>query len=177
MAQAFRTVWLEPEEQQISPTLPLRPRRSRKVNVLARGGSGALMLCMVALVAAVVFLFGDYIHLHARIAQYEFERQAMHARLHQLQADSAQLKLDIAGLENAEQIAQVAQQESMVFPTADRVQYIQVADAFPPASMQQAAALAPSRSWMGQAGHLLVARLDNIMQHFGHGPAPAYAQE
>ena len=172
MAQAFRTVWLEPEEQQI----PLVPTPQRRRRLTPSRGSIARIICVVGLVTAVVMLVGYYIHSHARIAQYEFERQAMSTRLRQLQAESAQLKLDIAVLDNANQLTQVAQQESMVFPTADRVQYVQIASALP--SAQQAALPAPARSWVAQAGHLLVARLDNIMQRFAHGPgAPAYAQE
>jgi hypothetical protein len=128
------------------------------------------------MVAVVVLLVSAFINTRARIAQYEFERQAMTSRLHQLKTETAQLKLDIALQNNAAQIAQVAQQENMAYPTADRVQYIQLAVA-PGASNSQVAS-APQRSWMGQAGHLLISSLDNIFQRFGHGPgAPAYAQD
>ena len=178
MAQALRTVWLEPEEQQISSPISLQTPRNRQTNASTRRTSGLFLLRMVGAVVLVVCAVTGYIHIRARIAQFEFQRQAMTVRLHQLQVESAQLKLDIAGMDNASQIAQLAQQQNMAYPTADRVQYIQIAASLSSASTQQAAAPTPTRSWMGQAGHLLVSRLGNIAQRFGHAPgAPAYAQE
>jgi len=169
MAKPLRTVWLEPEEhpQASIPT----PAPRRQSSVVARR-SGIVILSIVIAVALVVSVASRFIETHSRIAQFEFDRQAMITRIHQLRAESAQLDIYIAATANANQVAQVAQQANMVFPPADQVQYVQVAPLVQPASSQFASARV-HRSWFGQVS----ASLNNIFQRFGHGSAPAYAQD
>lgn len=172
MAKPLRTVWLEPEEQPIAPKPALEPRRRRQLSDAALRRSGLVIAAIILVVGITVIGVGKCVQTRSSIAQYEFDRQAMRAHMHQLQLESAQLKLNIAAVDNANEIALVAQQANMVFPPADQVQYVQVANAFSVAA-PQSAAQASHRSWLGQVS----ASLGNIFQRFGHGTAPAYAQD
>lgn len=174
MAQALRTVWLEPEEQQEPLAPQITPRHRRRATKSVRQSPLAVM-CMVAMVAIAVGLVVAYINSYARIAHYEFQRQALTTQLRQLQGECSQLQLDVARLENTPRVTKVAALQNMVFPTADRVHYVQVASTDAATVAQTAPA---HRSWFARAGRQMVAQLHGVAQHLGRGPgAPAYAQE
>ena len=171
MAQAQKTVWLEPEEQHDS-TPRVQSRRQRRQ---ASPFWQSPFLAIGIMAIAVGFLVA-YISSYARIARYEFMRQERVAELRQVQDDCARLKLEIANLESAARVAQVAKTQDLAYPSADRVHYIHVAS-IPSA---QTATPSPSevgqRSWFARAGHAMVARMSSAFHQIGH-EAPAYAQE
>lgn len=177
MAQTLRTVWLEPEEQQEPITPQLRPRRQTRRAAATRQNPLAAM-SIVAVVAVIVGLMTAYISSYARIARYEFQRQELTAQSNRLAEECAQLKLDIARLENTPRITQVAQAERLEIPTADRVHFVPVAVASPQAPMAQAAPATGQGSWFTRAGRQMASSLKVAFYRLGHGQsATAYAHE
>jgi cell division protein FtsL len=176
MAQALRTVWLEPEQRQEPISPPLQPRRRKRAAAVRQ--SPLAILRLVGFVAIAVGIAVGYISSYARIAQYDCQRQVLEAQSQQLQQDCAQLRLDNARLENALRIEQVAKAQNLEFPTADRVHYIQVANDFPRTAVASVPPTAGHRTWVARAGKQMVASLGNIFQRLSRGPgSPAYAQD
>ncbi len=173
MAQALRTVWLEPEEQQDPQTPLLRPRRRRKAASTFRQSPFAA----IGVVALVVGLAIAYIGSYARIAHYEFQRQSRLTELRQIQEDNARLKLEIASLESTSQLMQAAKAQNLDYPTPDRVHYVRVASNPLAPSVARATPAAGQQSWISRAGHRMVARLGSVFHQLSRGPAPAYAQD
>lgn len=177
MAQALRTVWLEPEEQNETLAPKLQPRQ-RKRQLLTMRQSPLTVLSMVAVVALAVGLVAAFIYSNARLARYDFQRQALDAEMRQLQSKCAQLRLDVAHLENTSEISVAIQQQQMAFPDANRVHYLHVAKDLPPTPTTKTAAKSGQQSWIAQTGSRVIAGLDNVLQRLSHGPGvPAYAQE
>ncbi|HEX2948232.1 MAG TPA: hypothetical protein VHV83_01455 [Armatimonadota bacterium] len=176
MAQAFRTVWLEPEEQQDNITPQLQPRRQPRQAVVVRQ-SPLVAVSMVVMVAIAVGLLIAYVNSYVRIAHFDFQRQALSAQLRQLQDESAQLKLDVAHLENTPRVVEVAKAQNLDFPTPDRVHYINATNDIPRTSVAQATPTGKD-SWFASAGRDVMAKLDTVFQRLSRGPgSPAYAQE
>jgi len=167
MAQALKTVWLEPEEQHDS-TPRVRSRRQRRQ---ASSFWQSPFLAIGAMAVVVGFLVA-YISSYARIARYEFMRQERVAELRQVQDDCARLKLEIANLESAARVAQVAKTQNLEYPNAERVHYIHVASVPATHTATQSPPEVGQRSWLARAGHSMVARLSAAFRQ-----APAYAQE
>lgn len=177
MAQALRTVWLEPEDQRETSSPLLRPRKRQRMTSANRQSPLAVMR-MVAVVAFVVGLAAIYVNCNARIAQYNFQRQAKAAELRQLQTECATLSIEIARLENTPQITELALGQGLVFPSADRVHYVKVANDSPQSTFARTTPHSGQRSWLARTSHQTMARLDTVFQRLSRGPGtPAYAQD
>lgn len=172
MAQALRTVWLEPEDQHDLQAPLLRPRRRRMPAPAFRQSPFAAIFT----VAVLVLLATAYVGSYARIARYEFLRQSRLAELRQIQEDTARLELDIASLESASQLLQAAKVQHLEYPTPDRVHYVRVASN-PLAATAAGTDAGGQSSWLARATRQMVGRLDGVVHQLGRGPTPVYAQE
>lgn len=173
MAQALRTVWLEPQEdiQEITPAV--RPRRRAR----AAGVAWRPFLAL-GLVAGVVGLVMCYITSYARIAHYDMERQALQQEYAQLSRECVQYRLEIDRLAAQPRLLQVAQAQGLELPTPDRLHYIPVSGAVPQRAADAAVAKAAPRSWYGRAGQGLVASLESAVMRLSLGAGDAaYAQD
>lgn len=173
MAQALRTVWLEPEDPQDAQAPLLRPRRQRRTTPTFRQHS----LMAIFAVTGVVLLALVYVGCYARIARYEFQRQSRLTEMRQIQEENSRLKLEIAGLESTAQLLHAARVQQLDYPSPDRVHYVHLASnpLAPPAA--PASPAAGTGSWFANTGQRMIARLGSVYHQLSRGPAPAYAQE
>ncbi|HEY3377530.1 MAG TPA: hypothetical protein VGL77_08550 [Armatimonadota bacterium] len=171
MAQALRTVLLEPEEPQENIAITLTPRHERKAAPDLLQRPGRLMLCLAGALALLMLYIGG----NAQIARYEYERQALQQEYAQLNRDCVRLTMARDRMASQPKVTAVAQSIGLEVPTADRIHYVTVTGPLPSAVVAQA----PVRqSWVAQTGTRLVAALDSTLQRLSRGPGePAYAHE
>jgi len=170
MAQALRTILLEPEErqEQSSPQLPQRRRRTTFM------GWTKLVFTLV-LVCCGVSALVTFVHTYARIAEYEMHCQALKQQYAQLNRQSLELNLELERLATQTHLDQVAQAQQMAMPNPAQVHYLQGKGDFPHAS---AARTASNQSWAQRSGQRLIAALGSAWQVLGGDTTnTAYAQD
>jgi hypothetical protein len=170
MAQALRTVWLEPEERE-PVVLQVRPRRRRRL-APAQLQRPTVAVLAVALLVGVAVL---YINGHARIARNDLQRQQLHQALAELDRECVQLSLTLDRMGTQPHLIQTAQAQGLDLPTADRVHYIRVAHDPRHAETVQAQA---RPSWLARTHQRMKASLSGTLARLSRGPGdPAYAQQ
>jgi len=174
MAQALRTVWLEPEEQQDANSPLLRPRRKRSAAPALWQRPLAALVGMAVLVTVITV----YISVYASIARYDFQRQTLQQDLAQLDRECVQLRLELDRISAQPELMRMAQAQGLENPSADRVHYVRVTSDLPRSTTAQVPPATGQRSWFARSSRQLVATMDGAFQRFSHGPGdPAYAQE
>ena len=165
MAQAqHATVRLEPEELQEEVVLQRRPntaRRRQTLPVLCQ--HPAISMTLVTIIVGLVVL---YIGGHACIARNELQRQTIERKLAKLERERVQNILTIDRLAAQPRLIQLAQQQGLVQPTADRIHTIRVAATFPRAAVAQAPRPQTRASWLKRSGRQVTVAL----QRLSHGP-------
>lgn len=176
MAQALRTVWLEPEEQQEPRAPQLTPRRHKRTVAPVWHGPIAVF-SMIAVVAVMVGCIVVYVNSQASIARYEYQRQKLTAEIRQLDNDCARLSMDVARLENTPKVLTVAKAYNLEFPSTDRVHYVKNMAGYPQPVIARTVPRDGQPSWLARTGSRMIAKLDSAFSRIGRGPGtPAYAR-
>lgn len=112
MAQALRTVLLEPEEPQENIAITLTPRHERKAAPDLLQRPGRLMLCLAGGLALLMLYIGG----NAQIARYEYERQALQQEYAQLSRDCVRLTMSRDRMASQPKVTAVAQSIGLEVP-------------------------------------------------------------
>lgn len=165
MAQALRTVLLEPETTHELTSPQLRPRRRRRA-------TPALWQRPVAATGAIAFVVGFlvlFISNYARNAYYEFERQELQAKMIQYSRECVELNLELDRLASQPRMIQVAQSQGLELPSADRVHYVRVANGLPQPYLAQTPR-ARSASWYARLSQQFTGTVGDAVQRLSRGP-------
>ena len=175
MAQALRTIWLEPEEQQHEPLVPRpRPQRRRRAAFMGWARLAFLILAVSCGVSALVLFVNTYAH----IAEYEMQCQALKQEYLQLDRECIELNLELERLATQPRLARVAQVNGYELPTPDRVHYLQGVTDYPHADLAQAATVPLPSSWARRSGRQVLVALGSAWQLLdGETTHTAYAQD
>ncbi|MHB9025523.1 MAG: hypothetical protein ACYC7E_15360 [Armatimonadota bacterium] len=172
MAQALRAVTLEPEEPQENIALKPKPRHERKAAPNLLQHPGRVMLYLAGALALLMIYIGS----NARIARYEYERQALQQEYTQLTRDCVRLTMDRDRMASQPQVMAAAQASGLEVPSADHIHYVKVSGDL--STTVVAESPNARHSWIAQTGTRLVAALDSTLQRLSRGPGePAYAHE
>ena len=174
MAQALRTIWLEPEEQQEQQLSP-QPRQQRRRPAVA---AWARLTLNTLLVACGVWALVTFVSTYAGIAEYEMKSQALKHEYTRLNRESIELSLELERLATQPRLARVAQVQGLELPSPDRVHYLRASADYPETFLAQNAPQPAATSWVKRSGQQLVAALGSAWQVLGGGTAnTAYAQD
>jgi cell division protein FtsL len=171
MAQALRTIILQPEEPQEQQSSPQLPQRRRRASFTGWAKLAFTLLVVTCGVSALV----TFVRTYARIAEYEMRCQALKQEYTELNRQSIELNLELERLATQTRLDQVAQEQHMQIPEASQVHYLQGKADYPNIVV---ARTAPNRSWARRSGQQVMAALGSAWQVLGGDTTnTAYAQD